>query len=352
MQVGRSRRARAPEKRGGQPAAKHGWLWTPYVVVVETVLDGRLASRTVLIWELGGEEWDRTGVTRFEVCRMRPELALGHRYELSVEPCAVFASELPGYMIRSLRPHDPAGLSGGFGGGGTGGAGLGLTAGTTCGEMTYNARWLYDPPSMSWDQSLLGDFDERLRDNYHAAAPQWSGAQGGAPEAPNQDVPQILFASATWDEANFVDVQVDDYLGVNAATLALQWQDANFTPNFDSYAGTWTRCNTSDYLQTCLGMIASRLEYVRVAFNTNFVWDDPNDEGSSPNSQGVWVHEIGHLLGLPHRGLSCAQASIMKPVGSIQSTWSNWYARDDDDFRIRLLYPREHAFPVFSQVCP
>lgn len=412
MAVGPARRLQLPSRAASlmQPCSLKRWspsapIWTPFILAVESLRHGNVGNgRTILVWEPGGEISDGSKVLRLQVCRRRPPLRVGARYLLLVEECSGFAQTgggfhaikaellsdseitsrpalartlhsqspplIPGFpsarLAKSVDIHEklrgpqlgaiqhrvptqapsPAGLAARPHGP------VPLMVPTTCGTMTWNSRWDYNPPNMHWDVSLGLDFDESLKDTYLAAAAQWSGAQAGAPQAAGQNVAAIEFFASVWDPAQFVDVPEDRFEGVTAATLGLAWQDANFSPDHDTYAGVWTLVNNHEWLETCLGVSAPKLEYVRVIFNTNFLWNDITDQQVSPNTQGVWVHEIGHMLGLPHRLLDCPESSIMKPGGTIASTWTNWYAQDDDDWRIQELYPREIAFPAGTGSCP
>lgn len=143
----------------------------------------------------------------------------------------------------------------------------------------------------------------------------------------------------------------------DALTMGLMILANQTTVDNDVYASTYRYYDTNNYLTTCLGAVpAPRLEKSRIAFSTalSASWDDVNNSGASPNSQGVWMHEIGHFLGLTHRPAYCSDA-IMNPEGSPASTWEpqeTWYLFPDDIWRIQMLYPRQTAFPYGSQGCP
>lgn len=345
------------KRRGGpQKRVPYYLIWTPTVVSVDTVLQGALNRRTILVWELGGEVTTECGdLLRLEVCRARPQLTLGRQYLMNVESSRSFEAVAPGFKAHSIQEHTGASvLTAGQVGIPSipGPSGFALVGGT-CGHMVYNARWPYDPASMSWDVSLLADFGQSLSDSYFAAAAHWSAHQADAPQAADHSGEPIDFSAAVWDPDQFVDIDVTKWEGVSAATLALQWVDPDFTASNDVFGGVWSKIYKDQWLETCLGVIAPRFHFARVAFNTNFVWDDPNDTENSPNAEGVWVHEIGHFLGLPHR-TDCPYPTVMAPGGTIPGTWDqlNWIPQDDDDYRIRLLYPREVPFPVGTRQCP
>ncbi len=354
--AGRARRRYygLPRKYASNKCGPFMCLWTPLVVSVEIPLEGaRTNRRSILVWEVGGTESLGELSVRHEVFRTRPALAVGNRYEMWLERSREHDDCGPGFIVLDAKRRPDLDLTIGLAIPAIPGPGTeaGGSPSQICGAMTFNARWDYDPPSMSWDESLLSDFGETLKDNYHAAAAKWSGSQGNAPQANGQDVEPIAFFAAVWDPDQFVNLSYNDFLGAKGAAMAINFSLVTPATPMDIYANTYTLVDTHAYLETCLGMIAPTLLGARVLFNTAYSFDEPNDKLVSPSSQGVWVHELGHLLGLTHRA-NCAFPTIMAEYGSVLDTWTNWNLSDDDDFRIRLLYPREQAFPVGTRNCP
>jgi len=258
-----------------------------------------------------------------------------------------------------------------------------------CKIINAKGRWLSEAPLMEWHSSLLkkvgGVFalDSQFRENYNTALSKWASAQAkGASKAPVP--PAWEFSSAVWPPPNpkdptdiepgnnwsdyFETADITQGTGVvsssnvmkTGAALSMSWMhdippepDGNVEGEGDLVIA-YVDLRLDGWVDTCLGHVSLKIKKARVFWNANVNAQFDGSPLTTFSSAGIWMHEVGHLLGLNHRPSGCPGKTDAVMVGGmdIGRSWGTFSLAADDVARIQELYPREVAFDGgFKQNC-
>lgn len=340
-----------------------GLIATPHVV--ETSMFSQ--RNTIAVWEYGGTTSSGAGELMTHTFTLqRPPLQIGGEYWFLLEEDWLMAT--PVFVIinvskiASIKKYS-------------------IPNAQLCNTTDVYGRWLSEAPLMEWHSTVMKNFnkggfklDAKLRVNYNTALDRWASAQSKAPsKAP---IPADWSAtSALWPEfdpgdasmikkgLNWSDFfELDDITeGTNipSSTHAMNVGEAlSMTYMFDmppmpgkntgdegDLTIAWVDHRKNGFVDTCLGVFAGKFIKTRTMWNANAACPWDGDPTKTFSTFGIWMHEVGHILGLEHRrGCLGKEDAVM--VGGIDIARSQKIAflTPDDTARIQKLYPRETAF--------
>jgi len=250
-----------------------------------------------------------------------------------------------------------------------------------CNIVNEKGRWLTQAPLMEWHSSLFKKFggvfalDSDFQAFYNTALSKWASAQATAPSMAPVPPPWDA-TSVPWPPykvGNPVEIEDGQFWGdyviidditqgtgvistVNAmntgAPLSMSWMhDIPPQPDEDikgeaDLLVAFVDFRASGFVDTCLGHVSVKLTKSRTFWNSNSNAEYDGDPTKTYSSAGLWLHEVGHLLGLNHRASDCPGKSDAVMIGAMSKarSWETFVLSSDDQARIKALYPREVAF--------
>ena len=378
----RWRRLATPRSRGVSV------ICTPMLIKIHNVS----CDDTVLVWELGGVAIDRSGYLRRHEFRLtRSRLDIGRTFSVTLEEAS--SGSGGGFEIRDAVPALPRGKWQKWA------DSLALAAFSREWECTHPVnifgRWLSDPPEMQWHQSLLANdlyggrfsfLHPTFQENYTTAALKWYDAQdelGAINPGDENPEPWFVFQSP-WPEpdpndptlpvvppgeslesviqAHFHDFDLSEDPNLEAdltwimeqggeslKAMAFMWQHPK---DFLALVDYRYEKGSKQFVDTCMGVgPLPQISRIRVWWNAQFEYDDAQNPDSH-SSLGIWIHEMGHVLGLAHRKTLCNLDTIMTPGPlSPAETYSLTSLGEDDRNRIAAIYPNEPAVQGTKKQC-